>query len=197
VEHEPQVFEINISNSCSTIEAFSGILSGFYTPGIAGRRLRLDNLNTTDFTTSQMAGVRPPVSGTTLPLLNQPEGRGPPIRRGSYEGVNRAVWDSAPPKNQTAHRGTQLGISGPYGIGSTGYDDKPHIPPHWKVPGFRTPQPFTSEPEALSHYLRVGITRDSGTRTFSTMEGPTASSTDVPSDKDELSLVLPHVGQLG
>jgi hypothetical protein len=134
VEHEPQVFEINISNSCSTIEAFSGILSGFYTPGIAGRRLRLDNLNTTDFTTSQMAGVRPPVSGTTLPLLNQPEGRGPPIRRGSYEGVNRAVWDSAPPKNQTAHRGTQLGISGPYGIGSTGYDDKPHIPPTGRFP---------------------------------------------------------------
>jgi hypothetical protein len=32
---------------------------------------------------------------------------------------------------------------------------------------------------------------------LSTKEGPTASSIDVPSDKDELNSVLPHVGKLG
>jgi hypothetical protein len=61
------------------------------------------------------------------------------------------------------------------------------ISPDRKVPGLRTPKPFTSGPEALCHSLRMGNTWDSGTRTFSTIEGPTASSTDVPSDKDELN----------
>jgi hypothetical protein len=41
-----------------------------------------------------------------------------------------------------------------------GYDDKPHILPHWKVPGLWTRKPFTSGPEALSHSLRVGNTRN-------------------------------------
>jgi hypothetical protein len=63
--------------------------------------------------------------------------------------------------------------------------------------GLRTPKPLTSKPEALSQSLRVGNTWDSGTRTISTKEGPTISSTDVPSDKDELNSTSPHVGQLG
>jgi hypothetical protein len=46
------------------------LLSGFYTPGVAGCRLRPDNLNTTDFTNNQMVGVGPPVSGISPPLLN-------------------------------------------------------------------------------------------------------------------------------
>jgi hypothetical protein len=70
------------------------------------------------------------------------------------------------------------------------------ISPHRKVPDLRTPKPFISELEALSHSLRVGNIRDLGTRTF-TKEGPTTSSTDVPSDKDELNSVPPHLGQLG
>jgi hypothetical protein len=137
------------------------------------------------------------VSGVAPPLLNQQGGRGPPIRRGSYEGANRVVWDPDPrPGNQIAHRGARLGISGPYGICPARYDDKPHIP-HQKIPGLQTPKSLISGPEALSHSLRMGNTRDSGAQTFSTKEGPTASSTEVPSDKDELNSVPPHVGQLG
>jgi hypothetical protein len=71
------------------------------------------------------------------------------------------------------------------------------ISPHRKVPSLQIPKPFASQLEALSHSLRMGNTWDSRTRTFSTKEGPTASSTDVPSDKDELNSVPPHVGQLG
>jgi hypothetical protein len=71
------------------------------------------------------------------------------------------------------------------------------VSPHRKVPGLRTPRPFISRPEALSHSLRVGNMRDSGTQTFSTKKGPTASSTDVPLDKDELNSTPPHVGQIG
>jgi hypothetical protein len=44
--------------------------------GTTGRWLRPDNLNTTDFTNSQMVGVRLPVSGMAPPLLNQQGGRG-------------------------------------------------------------------------------------------------------------------------
>jgi hypothetical protein len=77
-----------------------------------------------------------------------------------------------------------------------GYDDKPHIPP---PEGFwpPDPKPFISGLEALSHSLRMGNTRDSGTQTFSTKEGPTASSTNVPLDKDELNSAPPHIRQPG
>jgi hypothetical protein len=164
-----------------------GLMSGFYTPGTTGRRLPPDNMNMSDFTNRQMVGVRPPVSGMAPPLLNQQGGRGPPIQRGSYKCANHAVWD-LPPGNQTAHRGTQLGISGPYRLCLAGYNNKPHIPPT------EGSQPLV--PKALSHSLRVGNTRDSGTRTFSTKAGLTTSSTDVPSDKNELNSAPPHVGQL-
>jgi hypothetical protein len=70
------------------------------------------------------------------------------------------------------------------------------ISPHRKIPGLRTPKPFTYRPESLSHSLHVGNTRDSGAQTFSTKEGPTASSTDEPSDKDELNSAPLHVGSL-
>jgi hypothetical protein len=69
------------------------LLSGFYTPGVAGYRLRPDNLNTTDFTNNQMVGVGPPVSGIAPPLLNQQGGMWPPIRTGSYDGENCTAWD--------------------------------------------------------------------------------------------------------
>jgi hypothetical protein len=71
------------------------------------------------------------------------------------------------------------------------------ISPHRKVPGLRTPKPFIFGPKALSHSLRVGNTRHSGTRTFFTEEGPTTSSTNVPLDNDELNSASPNVGQLG
>jgi hypothetical protein len=116
--------------------------------------------------------------------------------------VRTALYGTQPPPpppplgNQTAHRGARLGISGPYGTCPVGYEDKPHIPP---PEGSRPPDPkaFISGSEALSHSLRVGNTRDSKTRTFSTKEGPIASSTNIPSDKDELISAPPHVGQLG
>jgi hypothetical protein len=71
------------------------------------------------------------------------------------------------------------------------------ISPHQKIPDLRTPKPFTSGPETLSHSLSVGNMRDSWARTFSTKEGPTASSIDDPSEKDELNSGPPHVGPLG
>jgi hypothetical protein len=101
-----------------------------------------------------------------------------------------------PPREPYSTPGRLAGVSDPYGISPLGCDDKPHIPPLESSRPL-TPKPITSRLEALSHSPRVGNTWDSGTQTFSTKEGPTASSTDVPSDKDELNLVLPHVGQLG
>jgi hypothetical protein len=174
------------------------MVSGFYTPDTTSYRLWPNNLNTTYFTNSQTAGVRPLVSGTAPPLLNQQEGRGNLCEGDPTKVLTMLSGTQGPPPPgyQAAIWGACLGISDPYGITPMDCDDKPHIPlPETS----RTPdaKPFTSGPEALSHSLCVGNTRDSGTWTFSTKEGPTASSTNVPSEKDEHNSALTHLGQLG
>jgi hypothetical protein len=168
---------------------------GYHRPLVTARQPEHDRLYQQPNGRSRAPSVR---DGPATPKPSRREGATYP--KGSLRRCEFCCLGPSPPPplvgNQTAHRSTRLGISEPYRMCPTGYDDKPHIPP---LEGSQPPdpKPFISRPEALSHSLCMGNTWDSGTRIFSTKEGPTASSTDVPSDKDELNSVPPHVGQLG
>jgi hypothetical protein len=109
---------------------------GYHRPLVTARQPEHDRLYQQPNGRSRAPSVR---DGPATPKPSRREGATYP--KGIIRRCELCCLGPSPPPlvgNQTAHRSTRLGISGPYRMCPTGYDDKPHIPP---LEGSQPPDP--------------------------------------------------------